>query len=159
MEQKRIARMLKALTVCVAGFGILFTFWYLPHIIRELGRMAPEAAWLSVPGTIGVWAIGLLILGALACFYRICSRIGENNSFSLENAKDMKSIGVLAAAVAILIIGGAVFLGIAGFLSAPALLLGIFMDFGAWAVCILCMALSLLIKNAAEIKAENDLTI
>lgn len=159
MMQKKIAKKLVLFTFIVGLVGILFFFWYIPGLIAEMAIMMPEAAWLRWPGTIGIWVIALLCYLALWEFVKICNRIGADNSFSMENACSMKRIGNLAILTGLLILGGDFFLVVIGYLNGAWILASFFSMFIALGIAVLCRALSSLIQNAAEMKAENDLTI
>ena len=159
MEQKTIAMILKIYSLGVAGIGALFFLWYLPGLIQEMAVMEPEAAWLRWPGTVGVWAIGLLCYFALWEFWRICTQIGRDNSFCKANARSMKRIGILAFLCGALILGGFLFLLGIHYLSGPLVLATFFGLCVAGGIGVLCLALSGLIRNAAKLKEENELTI
>lgn len=159
MEQKNIAKMLKIFTLCVAAVGAFFFFFYVPILILEISQAEPEAAWMRWPGTIGMWVIALICYLALGEFWRICGRIGKDESFCRENAVSMGHIGILAFAVAVLILGGAVFLMVIGYLNAAWFLVIFFVLCVAVGIGVLCLALSRLIDNAARLKEESDLTI
>lgn len=159
MEQIRMAKILKILTVCAALVGALFVFWYVPAIILSAAAMYPEAAFLKWPAILGVWVIGILGFTALGLFYRICGRIAADNSFCIENAADMKRIGILAVAAAILLIVGMGILMFTGMYNGAAFIAFFFVDFAGWAFAVLCLALARLTGNAAILKSENDLTI
>lgn len=159
MQQKRIANILKIFSIAVAVVGALFFFWYVPVIIQECAIMMPEAAYLRWPGTIGVWVIALLCYIALWEFWRICTRIGNDNSFCMENARSMKHIGLLAFLAALLIVGAEIFLISIHCFGGTELIATFFLVFAACGIGVVCLALSRLIRNAAELKEENDLTI
>lgn len=159
MRQSKIAKVLKIFTVCVAAVAAMFFFFYMPFLIWEMSVMEPEAAWLRWPGTVGIWVIALLCYLALGEFWRICSRIGRDESFCRENASSMLHIGYLAFAVALLVLGGAVFLIIIKYLNAAWIFVVFFVLCVAVGIGVLCVALAKLIENAASLKEENDLTI
>jgi len=159
MEQKRIANMLKVFTIGVGLIGALFFFVYAPVLIGDLAAMYPEAAFLKWPGIIGVWVIAVFCYIALVEFWKICTRIGKDNSFCNENANSMKRISLLAFLTAVLMILAAIFLGFMNFLGIAYFLICFFAVCIAIGVGVVCLALSALIRRAAQIKEENDLTI
>lgn len=159
MEQKTIAKLLKIFSVITAIIGGIFFFWYLPVIICQAAEMIDEAAFLKIPAILCVIFIACLCYSALWNFWKICTQIGNNNSFCKENAQSMKNIGGLAFAVLIIILLGTLFLLIIGFLNAAWFFVCLFMSFVACGIAVICFALSKLIENAAMIKEENDLTI
>lgn len=159
MEQKKIANILKVFSVGVGLVGALFFFGYVPILIGEMAVAYPEAAGLKWPGMIGVWMIALLCYIALGDFWTICTRIGEDNSFCRENVNSMKRISVLAFLTAVLIIGATIFLGCLKLLTMAYFFKCFFVVCIAFGVGVICLALSALIRRAAQIKEENDLTI
>lgn len=159
MEQKKIAVALKCFTACAGAVGAFFFLFYVPILIWQLSLTETTTSWLRWPGTIGMWVIALLCYLALWEFWRICTRIGQDNSFCRENAVSMSHIGILAFGVAVLIFGGTVFLMLLGYLNGAGWLLIFFVLCIAVGIGVLCMALSKLIDNAAKLKEENDLTI
>ncbi len=159
MEQKRIANVLKIFTIAVAVVGAIFFLWLVPEIIKECANAIQGAEILCWSGTIGMWVIGVLCYIALWEFWRICTRIGRDNSFCTENARSMRNIGILAFLAAILIIGGCVYLTCVNCFFGFQAIVAFWVLFIACGVGIICMALSGLIQNAARLKEENDLTI
>ena len=159
MNQKKIANGLKVFCILVAVVGAIFFFLYIPFRIGELAELFPKAAYLKWPGIIGVWIIAILCYIALWNFWTICTRIGEDNSFCNENADAMKRMAVMAFAIVGLVTLAMVFIGILGFLGMAFFMVYFFVACVAAGVGVVCYALSLLIRKAAEIKEENDLTI
>ena len=159
MDQKKIANGLKVFCVLVAVVGAVFFFLYIPFRIGELAELFPEAAFLKVPGIIGVWGIAILCYIALWNFWTICTRIGEDNSFCVENAVAMKRMAMMAFTIVGLVTAAMIFIAILGFLGMAYFMVWFFVACVAAGVGVVCYALSLLIRKAAEIKEENDLTI
>ena len=159
MSQKSIAKMLKIFCIVVAVVGAFFFFLYVPLIVDEMALMFPEAAYLKWPGLIGVWVIALMCYAVLGNFWMICSRIGEDNSFCNENADCMKRMSMISFVVAALLTVAAVFLGVCGFLGIAYFIVYFFVTCVAVGVGVVCLALSALIRRAAQLKEENDLTI
>lgn len=159
MEQKRIADGLKFFTVIVAAVGAVFFLRYAPELVNRYTTLVPRAASFKWPGLITVWVIGLLCYLALWEFWRICTRIGNENSFCRKNARSMRNIALLAflAAVLMLIVG--ITLVCFGLLVRLAFMKLFFMIFVACGLGVLCLALARLVDTAAELKEENELTI
>ena len=159
MSQKSIAKMLKLFCVVVAVVGAFFFLVYAPLLVEELAIMWPEAAYLRWPGLIGIWVIAVLCYAVLGNFWMICVRIGEDNSFCNENADCMKRMGLLSFVVAVLLTGAMIFLGCLGFLGIAYFIVYSLLMCVVCGVGVLCLALSALIRRAAQLKEENDLTI
>lgn len=159
MSQKSIAMMLKVFCVVVAVVGAFFFFVYAPLFVEELAIMYPEAAHLKWPGLVGICVIAVLCYLVLGIFWSICVRIGEDNSFCNENADGMKRMGLLSFGVGVLLTGGMIFLGFQGFLEIAYFIVYFLLMCVVCGVGVLCLALSALIRRAAQLKEENDLTI
>jgi len=159
MSQKNIAKILKIFCLVVALVGAFFFFVYAPLLVAELAFMFPEAAYLKWPGLLGIWVIAVLCYAVLWNFRMICVRIGEDNSFCNENADCMKRMGLLSFVVAVLLTGAMIFLGCLGFLGIAYFIVYSLLMCVVCGVGVLCLALSALIRRAAQLKEENDLTI
>lgn len=159
MSQKSIAKILKLFCIFVAVVGAFFFFLYAPLLVDDLAFMYPEAAYLKLPGLIGIWVVAVLCYAVLCNFWMICVRIGEDNSFCSENADGMKRMGLLSFAVAVLLTGAMVFLGCIGFLGIAYFVVYFLLMCVVCGVGVLCLTLSALIRRAAQLKEENDLTI
>lgn len=159
MSQKTIAKILKIFCMVVAVVGAFFFLIYAPLMVDELAIMYPEAAYLKWPGMIGIWVVAVLCYVVLGNFWMICVRIGEDNSFCNENADCMKRMGLLSFVVAILLTGAMIFLGCLGFLGIAYFIVYSLLMCVVCGVGVLCLALAALIRRAAQMKEENDLTI
>jgi len=159
MSQKTIAKMLKIFCMVVVVVGAFFFLIYAPLMVDELAIMYPEAAYLKWPGMVGIWVIAVLCYVVLGNFWMICVRIGEDNSFCNENADCMKRMGLLSFVVAVLLTGAMVFLGCLGFLGIAYFIVYSLLMCVVCGVGVLCLALAALIRRAAQMKEENDLTI
>ncbi|MCF0130166.1 MAG: DUF2975 domain-containing protein [Pseudobutyrivibrio sp.] len=173
-QQKKISIYLKGITgVLVAAIVGLTAYLSVTAVrIKSQGIGSP---WQYIIWTY-VYAICCLVI--LYQFYRICCRIGMDESFSMGNAKSFTSME-RASYVA----GMAAFIRIFWCMYTPAvitadirpqldenfiaravdirlvLLLSIFEFFIFIIFGLLCRALSALVANAAAIKQENELTI
>ncbi len=159
MKQKNIATWLKVVTIAVALLGIAFfgsatayAYFYKP----DYGDSVPIYLRQNI---IFIWVTALLCFSILFFFWRIVSEIANDNSFSMENVKNFKCMGVCGVLIILeyviriivwLVKGDIVFIT----LSYTLLKIIVFIIF-----VILCIAMSKLVKNAYDIKQENELTI
>ncbi len=112
----------------------------------------------------GAWG-ALLCVCAAVCLagicvgWRIAGNIGRDRSFCMENARSLGAIAVLAAADGVIFLGGnALFLACG--MSHPALFLRSLLPvFLAGAVSVVAAALSHLVRKAAVLQEQDDLTI
>lgn len=159
MEHRKVGRLLMlAGVIAVLGGGYLF-FVDAPMAALRYRELMPEYAYLFIPALVFLWVIGLIYLAAMADYFRVCRRIGQDRSFCPENDRSLSRIArLLIGAAAIWLLG--IPLG---------LLLGL--GIGVWtavfalaaaasaAMGMLALGLSRLLKRATEMKEENDLTV
>lgn len=188
-QQQKLAKRLKAVTIALGVVGVLLLLgaillrYKVPDIFsdsyfygysdgeytfyEERNEFLNQFLWGFSVFTVIAWAMCYKILWH---FWHVCTQIGLDNSFSSENAMSFHRMANTGFAIAILyaiklafyggrmlllketyvgaLFSGGVACGLIG------IFLILFLLFG-----IICEALSKLIKNAYEIKSENDLTI
>lgn len=155
-KQKKIAGWLKLLCFMLAiMFAIFFggLTWY---------KLSTGKWFIEDSHHIQVyfsWYVAVLAYAVLFQFWKVCCEIEKDNSFSLENARSfhlMALFGVAAGVGYILRIIYVLFMGMINF---------ILVIYAVAMIClcivfiIVCECLSQLIKNAYEIKQENEFTI
>ena len=162
MRQKKISYWLKGLVIALAllgiigfmgGFTVLTVFYRQMLEVEVPVDMVYVRNWVMV-----IYAVGFYF-AILVEFWKVCTEIGRDNSFSLENAKSFHRMsifgGIEAVGFVVRIVWGEAF-GLTGIFEIIFRLAEIFVSV---VFLILCEALSQLILNAYEMKQENDLTI
>ena len=159
MNQKKLSSWLKITVVAVALIcGIVF-FVLVPAIGRDAAVAFSEVSYLFWPCLIFSWVVAGLCYACLIVFYGVCRRIGEDNSFCRENADAMFTISKLTLACAVILMGGLIALTVIK-CTGPAVLIGfLLLIFVCVAVSVAAAALSHLIKKAADLQKDSDLTI
>ena len=154
-QQKKIALQLKALVVVIALAGCAFLAFMTSYARYIYAYETHDGEWTFILFT---YAIGIACAIILLLFWGVCTRIGNDNSFSMENAKAlarMGGCGLVISAIALLrlivfyVLFGS---GLYMWYAAAETMLGIIFF-------VICSALSKLVKGAYELKQENDLTI
>ena len=156
---KHPERGMKLAALAAAALGLLAAFVLLPLLASALLEEYPAYQKWYWPGLIYGWVVLLPGFAGLWEFWNICGQIGRDNSFSLENARSLARICFLALTMAVLLVLGAAALCILR-MGQPGLLI-LMLGFGVACalVALLANALSQLVRRAAAIKDENDLTI
>ena len=158
MEQKELSAALKGIILlCLAAMAALCGF-ILPVRFAQTAFVGAEQ--LLWPYRVSLWLICLPVLAVLVLVWRMAGRIGANNSFCVENAQALKWICLLAFGDTVLyLIRALVFL-----LATPALpsililpVIGVLLI--GVAISVVSAVLSHLIQKAAELKADQNLTI
>ena len=150
---------MKLAALAAALIGLLVAVWLIPAVASSALVEYPGLRAWYWPGMAYAWVVLLPGFAGLWEFWKICTQIGCDNSFSQENAQSLFRICLLALTMAALLALGVVALCLLH-MAPPALLL-LMLGFGAACalVALLANALSQLVQRAAAIKRENDLTI
>ena len=153
MKQKKICRWLKGLTVLLGIMGVAFFggVTVLAFYMRQQNPQDPVWSFVFFS-----WYTAVLCYGVLFQFWNVCTQIGRDNSFSLENVRSFHRMAMLGVAAGAGYLVRMVYLIAAGGFRWPVFLynLALILLFVT-----LCEALSQLVRNAYEVKRENELTI
>jgi hypothetical protein len=156
MRQRKISYWLKGITILLGVMGIIFfggltccAFWQREQEPKNL-------LWTFIFSS---WYIAVLCYGVLIEFWKVCTQIGRDNSFSGENARCFHRMGMYGALAGAGFTVRLVYLAIEGALGLLFAAFTIIEILVALIFLVLCEALSQLILNAYEMKRENDLTI
>ena len=156
---KHPERGMKLAAVAAAALGLLAAFVLLPALASAMLEEYPAYQKWYWPGLVYCWIVLLPGFAGLWEFWKICVQIGRDDSFSKENARSLFRICLLALTMAALLAAGVAALCLLG-MGLPALLIAMLGFAAACAlVALLANALSQLVRRAAAIKSENDLTI
>ena len=160
MRQKELAGALKGIVVLCLLAGALVCGLLVPALGRELAREFPEVAWLFWPCLGAFWLTCLPVLAALVLVWRMAARIGRDNSFCRENARDLKRICWLALGDTAAYLVGTIAIWALKVGFPPIFLMGVLaILLVGVAIAVVAAILSHLIQKAAELKADQDLTI
>ena len=157
MKRVGLVRTLKGVIVFLAVMAAVYYGKLFPSRIREIGMEMPELSWLVTPRIIAISLSAVPIAIALALFWRICTEIGRDNSFCYQNARWLSGIGVCALVDTAYCAVGTVTLEIIA--GSPIWLLGTVVCVAGLGIALAAFLLSHLVLKAADLKAENDLTI
>ena len=159
MKRERLATWLKCIVVAAGLMLLALLGFFLPLIGWEMAQALPQLAWLYWPCLLWSWALGLVIYFALGLFWRICTRIGRDNSFCRKNAKALYRISQLALLDTLLGFLLLVFLGVVAPLHPMEVFGFALLILVGLAVAVAAALLSRLVEKAAKLKEENDLTV
>lgn len=159
MKQTEMSKYLKLITV---GIGILFLaliLWFMPMALKQNLQEGTDAVRWGI--CVFAWVTSVPCFLCLVKFWGICGRIGENKSFSRENAEGLRQMShymltdsiLYALFLAVFCILGWYAYGI-GFLFGIVLVL-----FVCITLTVVCAVLSHLVYNASQMQEDQDLTI
>ncbi|MEI5909287.1 DUF2975 domain-containing protein [Bacillus spongiae] len=146
--------------ICLIGLVILalFLFW-LPWLANLSVEMYPEYSYLQYPVLIGMYTTSIPFFFALYQAFQILSYITKNNAFSNLSVKALKHIKYCAIAISIIYVIGSLFLLSQSALHPGIALMGLTIIFASAVIAVFAAVLQKLLKNAIEIKLENELTV
>ena len=159
MEQKTLARWLKLVIVIVGLIGLAVYFVIIPSYGVSLRSQYPEFSGRFWPWLIFLWLTGVPCYTALVLGWRIAGNIGRDASFSMMNARLLKWIAYLAAGDSVFFFLGNLALLFLN-MSHPGVVLGsLLVVLAGAAVAVAAAALSHLVRKAAALQEDRDLTI
>ena len=156
MKQRQISYWLKALCILLGIMGV-FLFGTLTAYAAQM--LNEDLSNPLVFFILFSWYTAILCYGVLILFWQVCTQIGNDNSFSMENVLAFRRMGYLGIAYMAGDITRYIWLICIHSASVRATLASIFMLLVALIFVVLCESLSQLVKGAYEMKQENDLTI
>ena len=159
MEQKTLSKWLKLILLGMGICGLAVYFLVVPSFGDSLRSQYPEFAGRYWPWLIFIWISGIPCYAALVLGWRIAANIGRDASFSMENARFLRSIAVLAALDAAYVFLGNLAMLFLDMSHPGVVLLSLLVVFAGAAVAVAAAALSHLVRKAALLQEENDLTI
>lgn len=106
-----------------------------------------------------IWTAGIPFFIALILGWQICSDIGYDQAFTIKNADRLRKISILSMIESVLYVFALLYLLISGGYNASILMVLLPILFFSFVITIFTSMLSYLVRNASELKQDNDLTI
>ena len=159
MEQKALAKWLKIILIGVGVCGLIVYGGVIPGYGASLANQYPEFSGRFWPWLIFLWLTAVPCYTALVLGWRVAGNIGRDRSFSLENAKLLALISRLAAGDAVFFFVGNVALLLLNMSHPGVFLLSLLVVFAGVAVAVAAACLSHLVRKAADLQEQSDLTI
>lgn len=159
MEQKHLSNWLKLILVGVGVCGLVVYALAVPMYGLSLRAQYPEFSNRFWPWLLFIWVSGIPCFMVLYYGWKVSTNIGNDQSFTDQNASLLKTISVLAALdAAFFFVGNIVLLFLN--MSHPGVLIASFVIvFVGVAVSVAAAALSHLVKKAAVLQEQSDWTI
>jgi hypothetical protein len=150
------------IAVVLMGLPVLaLCVFLLPEIAEFFAELNPKLAYLQYPFLIGMYLAAIPFFFALYQAFKLLGYIDKNIAFSELSVKALKNIKYCAFTISALYV---VFMPLLYLMAevddAPGILLiGMVIIFGCMVVSVFAAVLQKLLKNAIDIKSENDLTV
>lgn len=159
MTQRKLANWLRAVIITAAVCVLLVYLWLLPILLEELSSAYGGGPFVFIPTLMFTELTGVPILIALGFAWGIAREIGLDNSFSHRNASYMQIIAWLALCDVVYFQIGMFVFAFCGLVHPTMFIAAFFLDCVGLAISVCAAALSHLIRKAAVIREENDLTV
>ncbi len=153
------------LKTVIAGMGIAtlaICIFLLPMIAKGLPMEFPEIAYLKFPFLIGMYLSAIPFFVALYEAFKLLSYIDKNNAFSILSIKALRRIKYCGAVMSVLYAATLMPLlyHVADFDDAPGLVaIGMIFTCAPVVIAVFAAVLERLLRNAIDIKTENDLVV
>lgn len=148
--------------VFLMGLPVLaLSIFVLPEIAEFFAELNPTLDFLQYPFLIGLYVTVIAFFAALYQTLRLLSYIDKNEAFSDLSVMALKNIKYCAITISALFV---VFMPLIYLMAevddAPGMILiGMVIIFGSMVIAVFAAVLQKLLKNAIDIKSENDLTV
>ncbi len=159
MEQQRLVRWLKLLVILAAVCGLFLCAVVLPLVGKDLAEAYPEYAYCFLPWLIFLWILAVPCFIALFLAWKIFTNIEKDHSFCMENASYLQRISYLAAGDAVVLAVGNILFLLMNMSHPSVLLVSLLIVFVAIAISVAAAVLSHLVRKAALLQEQSDLTI
>lgn len=152
--------------VFIMGLGVFsFCAILVPEVLREEAIAHPKVHHVDWPFIVGIWVLAAPIFIALFQTLKLLDSIDKNRAFSEKSVKSLKIIKICAFTFAALIILSAIAIVIAARAAnptedvAPVGPIGSVLVLVSVVIATFTAVLQKLLKQAIEMKSENDLIV
>ena len=159
MNQQKLSSWLKAIIIIIGLCGLIVYFGILPDCGSWMQDSYPEFASWHWPWMIFLWITAIPCYAILVLAWKIAVNIGENRSFSSSNAALLQGIAWLVAGdILFFFLGNVVFFFMS--MNHPGIfLISLLICFVGFSVTVAVACLSHLVRKAADLQEQSDLTV
>lgn len=159
MNQKKLALWLKAIIIGVGICGTIVYFGILPDLGSFMHETYPEFSSWHWPWMIFLWCTAIPCYIVLVLGWKIAGNIGADRSFSKENAELLQSIAWLIAGDILFFFLGNAILFFCSMNHPGILLVSLLICVIGIAISVAAACLSHLVRKAADLQEQSDLTV
>lgn len=159
MKQKSLANWLKFIIIGVGVCGLLVYALIFSALMDSVIDMYPEFTYCKVPWLVFLWLTAIPCYGVLILGWKVASNIGADRTFCMENAKCFQWVSALAVGDCLFFFAGNIVLWLLNMNHPGVICLALIVIFFGIAVAVAAAVLSRLVRKAADLQEESDLTI
>ncbi|KYD00174.1 hypothetical protein B5V89_16570 [Heyndrickxia sporothermodurans] len=159
---KRVSTLFLKIAVILIGIPILaLCIFLVPKIANYSAELLPNITYIKYFVLIYMYVTAIPFYFALYQAFKLLSYIDKNKAFSKISVTALKNIKYCAISISILYAGGMpLFYLAADKDDAPGIILiGLVVIFASMVIAVFAAVLQKLLKEAIDIKSENDLTV
>ncbi|AZQ47368.1 DUF2975 domain-containing protein [Bacillus albus] len=148
--------------VILMGIPVLaMSIFLVPKIGNFAAELYPDIAYIKYLVFVNLYATVIPYYFVLYQTFQLLNYIDKNNAFSELSVKALKNIKYSALAISVLyVLGLPLFYLVAERDDAPGIIIiGMIMIFASMVIAVFAAVLQRLLKDAIDIKSENDLTV
>lgn len=152
---------LKTVVILIGIPVLAMCIFLVPKIGAFAAELYPDIAYIKYLVFINLYATAIPYYFALYQTFKLLNYIDKNNAFSELSVKALKNIKYSALAISVLyVLGMPLFYLVAERDDAPGIIIiGMIMIFASMVIAVFAAVLQRLLKDAIDIKSENDLTV
>jgi len=159
---KRGSTLFLRMAVILIGIPVLaLCIFVVPEIAHFIAELYPEHTYLKYLVLIDLYAAAIPFYFALFQAYKLLGYIDQNKAFSELSVRVLKKIKYCAIIISgLFVVGMPLYYLIAEKDDAPGIILiGLALIFASMVIAVFAAVLQKLLKEAIDIKSENDLTV
>ncbi|MGG3452205.1 DUF2975 domain-containing protein [Domibacillus aminovorans] len=159
---KRGTTLFLKIAVILIGIPVLaLCIFLVPEIANYAAELYPDIAYMKYLILIDLYAAAIPFYFALYQAFKLLSYIDKNKAFSDLSVKALKNIKYCAITISILyVVGMPLFFLMGDKDDAPGIIvIGLVIIFASMVIAVFAAVLQRLLKEAIDIKAENDLIV
>ncbi|WP_341519542.1 DUF2975 domain-containing protein [Bacillus paramobilis] len=148
--------------IILIGIPVLaLCIFLIPNIGNYAAKLYPDIAYIKYLVLINLYATVIPFYFALYQAFKLVSYIDKGNAFSKLSVRALKKIKQCAVSISVLyILGMPLFYLVAERDDAPGIIIiGMILIFASMVIAVFAAVLQRLLKDAIDIKSENDLTV
>ncbi|MGF2715432.1 membrane protein [Bacillus mycoides] len=159
--KQRSTLFLKTAIILIGIPVLALCIFLVPNIGNYAAELYPDIAYIKYLILINLYATVVPFYFALYQAFKLVSFIDKGNAFSKLSVRALKKIKNCAVTISILyVVGMPLFYLVAERDDAPGIIiLGILLIFASMVIAVFAAVLQRLLKDAIDIKSENDLTV
>lgn len=150
------------LKIAVFHIGVIvlsLCIFFLPWLANDTAEMFPEFAFFQYPVLLGLYLTTIPFFVALYQAIRLLKLIDNEDAFSESSVNSLKLIKYCAITISILCVIGSILLMSQSALHPGIAIIGFIIFFASVVIAVFAGVLQKLLRNALDIKSENDLTV